>query len=111
MPGLGLGCIKRHRTSSDHTLTLCWGEFLGLFSQCHTHTAENLAQSFKEGIAEGLNAEGVNAADALRLDQTALNAGNHSPDVAEGDAGEQEAPEQSDRDAEDGGQNAVAPIL
>lgn len=33
-------------------------------------------------------------ADALDLDQVALDAGHHRPDVAEGDAGEQEAPEQ-----------------
>lgn len=58
-----------------------------------------------------MNAEGVDAADALRLNQTALDAGNHSPDVAEGDARKQEAPEQSDGDAKDCRQDAVAPVL
>lgn len=86
-------------------------EFSDFFAQCHTHIAEDLPQGFKEGIAEGLNAEGVDAADALRLNQAALDAGNHRPDVAEGDAGEQEAPEQSHGDAEDSRQNAVAPVL
>lgn len=86
-------------------------EFLDFFAQCHADAAENFAQSFKERITEGLNAEWVNAADALRLNQTALDAGNHGPDVAEGDAGKQEAPEQSDWDAKDSRQDAVAPVF
>ena len=94
---------------SYYKTLLC--EYLDFFAQCDTHTAEDLAQGFEEGIAEGLDAEGVDAADALRLNQTALDAGNHSPDVAEGDARKQEAPEQSDGDAEDCRQDAVAPVL
>lgn len=43
-----------------HTLST-----LNFFSQGHTHAAEDLAQSLKEGIAEGLDAERVDAADAL----------------------------------------------
>lgn len=86
-------------------------QFLDFLAQRHAHAAENLAQGFEEGIAEGLNAEGVDAADALRLDQAALDAGNHGPDVAEGDAGKQEAPQERHRDAEDGRQDAVAPVF
>lgn len=58
-------------------------EFLDFFAKRNSYTAEDLAEGFKEGIAEGLDAERVDAADALRLNQTALDAGNHSPDVAE----------------------------
>lgn len=47
----------------------------------------------------------------MRLDQAAFDAGHHSPDVAGGDQGEQETPEESHGDAEDGRQNAVAPVL
>lgn len=86
-------------------------EYLDFFSQCNAHTAENLAQGFEEGVAEGLNAERIDAADALRLNQAALDAGDHSPDVAEGDACKQEAPEQRNRDTKDSRQNAVAPVL
>lgn len=49
--------------------------------------------------------------DALDLDQVTLNARHHRPDVAEGDAGEQEAPEQGQRDPQQRGQQAVAPVL
>lgn len=86
-------------------------EFLDFFAQCHANTAEDLAQGFKEGIAEGLDAKGVDAAHALRLNQAALDAGHHSPDVAEGDAGKQEAPEQGHGDTKDSRQNAVAPVF
>lgn len=84
---------------------------LDFLAQRHSHTAEDLAQGLEEGIAEGLDAERVDAADALRLDQAALDAGHHGPDVAEGDAGEEEAPEESDGDPEDRRQDAVAPVL
>lgn len=49
--------------------------------------------------------------DALDLNQVALNARHHRPDVAERDAGKQEAPEQGQRDAQQCGQQAVAPVL
>lgn len=96
---------------SVFTLGILLSECLDLFAQCDAYTAEDLSQGFEEGIAEGLDAEGVDATDALGLNQAALDAGNHGPDVAEGDAGEQEAPEQGDGDAEDGRQDAVAPVL
>lgn len=50
-------------------------------------------------------------ADALNLDQVALNARHHGPDVAEGDTGEQESPEQGQRDAQQCRQQTVAPVL
>lgn len=84
---------------------------LDFLSQRHSHAAEDLAQGLEERIAEGLDAERVDAADALRLDQAALDAGHHGPDVAEGDAGKEEAPQESDGDAEDRRQDPVAPVL
>lgn len=50
-------------------------------------------------------------ADALDLDQVALNAGHHGPDVAEGDTGEQESPEQGQWNTQQCRQQAVAPVL
>lgn len=58
-----------------------------------------------------MDAERVDAAQALRLNQIALNAGHYGPNVAEGDAGKAEAPQQRHRDAKDGRQHAVAPVL
>ena len=79
--------------------------------QHHLDVAADLAQGSAEWVAEGADAERVDVADTLDLDQVALDAGHHRPDVAEGDAGEQEAPEQSQRDAQQRGQQAVAPVL
>lgn len=93
------------------TLGIPLSEGLDFLAQGHAYTTEDLAQGFEERVAEGLDAEGIDAADALGLDQAALDAGHHRPDVTEGDAGEQEAPEQGDGDAEDGRQHAVAPVL
>ena len=79
--------------------------------QHHLDVAADLAQGGKEWVAEGADAERVDVTDALDLDQVALDAGHHRPDVAEGDAGEQEAPEQGQWDAQQCGQQAVAPVL
>lgn len=84
---------------------------LHFLPQQHLDTAAHLAQGGKERVAEGADAERVDVADALDLDQVALDAGYHGPDVAEGDAGKQEAPEQGQRDAQQCGQQAVAPVL
>lgn len=81
------------------------------FPQHHLDVAADLAQGSEERVAEGADAERVDVADALDLDQVALDAGHHRPDVAEGDAGEQEAPEQGQRDPQQCGQQAVAPVL
>lgn len=58
-----------------------------------------------------MDAEGVDSADALDLYQVALDAGHHCPDVAEGDEGEEEAPDDCQRDAQDGREQPVAPVL
>lgn len=58
-----------------------------------------------------MDAEGVDAADALDLDQVALDAGHHRPDVAEGDEGKEEAPDHGQGDSQDGRKQAVAPVL
>lgn len=55
--------------------------------QHHLDAAAHLAQGGKERVAEGADAERIDVADALDLDQVALNAWHHCPDVAEGDAG------------------------
>ena len=84
---------------------------LHLLTDDHAHVAADLAQGLEERVAEGVDAERVDPAQALGLDQAALDARHDGPDVAEGDAGKQEAPEQGHRHAEDGRQHAVAPVL
>lgn len=79
--------------------------------QHHLDAAAHLAQGGEERVAEGADAERIDVADALDLDQVALNARYHRPDVAEGDAGKQEAPEQGQWDTQQRGQQAIAPVL
>lgn len=73
--------------------------------------AEALAHGFKQRIAEGVDADGVNTADTVDLDQIALDARHHRPDVDEGQDGEEDAPDQRQRDAHQGSEETVAPVL
>lgn len=58
-----------------------------------------------------MNAERVDPAEALGLDQVALDAWHYGPDVAKWDAGEAETPKQCDGDTKDGRENTVTPVL
>lgn len=81
------------------------------FLHVDTDAAEYLANSFKEGITEGVDIDGINAADALDLNQEALDARYNCPDVQERENGEVYTPDEGHGDAEDGGQQAVKPIF
>lgn len=81
------------------------------FLHVDTDIAEYLADSFKEWVAESVDIDGVDTADALDLNQEALDARYNCPDVQEGEDGKVDAPDERHRDAEDGGQQAVKPIL
>lgn len=84
---------------------------LGLLPESNSDVAADLGESLKERVAEGVDAEGVDSADALDLNQVALDAGHHCPDVAEGDEGKEEAPDDCQGDAQDGREQPVAPVL
>lgn len=99
------GLISPAQPSPEPSLALAFPP------QHHLDVAADLAQRSKERVAEGADTQGVDVADALDLDQVALNAGHHGPDVAEGDTGEQEAPDQGQRHTQQGRQQAVAPVL
>ncbi|KAH0628805.1 hypothetical protein JD844_010353 [Phrynosoma platyrhinos] len=60
----------------------------------HSDVTADLSHCFKEGIAEGTYAQGVATPAALDFNEVALDARHGPPDVAEGDAGKEEAPEQ-----------------
>lgn len=90
-----------------------------LSSKCHLYfflhvdvdITEYFAKSLKERVTEGVDADGVDTADALNLNQEALNVRHNHPDVQEGHDGKVNAPDESHWDAEDGGQQAVEPVL
>lgn len=82
-----------------------------LFLRADADVAEYLANSFKEWIAEGMDVDGVDAADALNLNQEALDARYNRPDVQEGENGKVNAPDECHWDAEDRRQQAVKPIF
>lgn len=84
---------------------------LDLLPQSNSDVAADLGERLKERVAEGVDAEGVDSADALDLDQVALDAGYHRPDVAEGDEGKEEAPDHGQGDAQHGREQPVAPVL
>lgn len=73
--------------------------------------AEALAHGFEQRVAEGVHADGVDLADAVDLDQVALHARHHGPDVHEGQDGEEDAPDQRQRDAHQRRQQPVEPVL
>lgn len=73
--------------------------------------AEHLPHGFVERVAEGVHADGVDLADAVDLDQVALHARHHCPDVQEGQNGEEDAPDQCQRDAHQRRQQPVEPVL
>lgn len=58
-----------------------------------------------------MHADGVDAADAVDLDQVALEARHHGPDVQEGQDGKEDAPDERQRDADQCRQQPVAPVL
>jgi len=84
---------------------------LDLLPESNSDVAADLGERLKERVAEGVDAERVDPADALDLYQVALDAGHHCPDVAEGDEGEEEAPDDCQGDAQEGGEQPVAPVL
>lgn len=91
----------------------CWGscQDLNLLPESNSDVAADLGECLKEGVTEGVDAEGVDPADTLDLYQVALDAGHHCPDVAEGDEGKEEAPDDGQGDAQDGREQPVAPVL
>lgn len=91
----------------------CWSscQDLNLLPDSNSDVGADLGECLEERVTEGVDAEGVDPADTLDLDQVALDAGYHCPDVAEGDEGKEEAPEHGQGDAQGGREQPVAPVL
>lgn len=79
--------------------------------QCHFESAEYLSQSLKQWVKKRVYDQRVDLPQTLELYGAAFGAGDHRPDVAEGQAGEQDAPQQGQGHAEERGEEAVAPVL
>lgn len=84
---------------------------LYFFLRVDADIAEYFAKSLKERVTEGVDVDGIDTADALNLNQEALNVGHDHPDVQEGHDGKVNAPDECHWDAKDGGQQAVKPVL
>lgn len=81
------------------------------FAQGHSDITANFSHCFKEWVTEGTYTQSITAPTALHLYEVALDAGHSPPDVAEGDTGKEETPEQGKRHAQCSRQNPVAPVL
>lgn len=84
---------------------------LHLLGEAHPDAAEALAHGLEQRVAERVHADGVDAADAVDLNQVALDARHHRPDVYKGEDGEEDAPDQRQGDAHQRRQQPVAPVL
>ncbi len=84
---------------------------LHLLGQADSDVAEALAHGLEKWVSEGVHADGVDAADAVDLDQVALDARHHGPDVYEGQDGKEDSPDQRQGDANQRCQQPVTPVL
>lgn len=84
---------------------------LHLLAHANPDAAETLAHRLEHRVAERVHADGVDAADAVDLDQVALDARHHGPDVYKGQDGEEDSPDQRQGDAHQSRQQPVAPVL
>lgn len=84
---------------------------LHLLGHADPDAAEALAHGLEQRVAECVHTDGVDAADAVDLDQVALDARHHGPDVYKGEDGEEDSPHQCQGDADQCRQQPVAPVL
>lgn len=81
------------------------------FLQVDADIAEYFPNSFKEWVTDGVDVDGIDTADALNLNQEALNAWYNCPDVQERENGKVNAPDERHWDAKEGRQQAVKPVF
>lgn len=84
---------------------------LHLLGHPDSDAAQALAHGLEERVAEGVHADREDTADAVDLDQVALDTRHHGPDVQEGQDGKENSPDQRQGDAHQCCQQAVAPVL
>lgn len=84
---------------------------LYFFLYTYADIAEYFASSLKQWVKEGVDADGIDTAEALNLNQETLNVRYNYPDVHERNNGEINAPEKCQGDAHEGWQQAVKPVF
>lgn len=84
---------------------------LRLLPHCCSDGAEYFAKGLIQWVTEGVDADRINTANALDLNQVAPDAGHHRPDMEEGQDGEVNAPDESHGNAKDCRQQAVKPVF
>lgn len=93
---------KKHKT---FTPFLGWWLSLNcpsdLFPYCGSDAAEHFAYGLKERVAERVDADGIDTANTLDLNQVAPYAWHHRPDVQEWQNGKVDAPDESHRNTKD----------
>lgn len=92
----------------DHCSSKCLLYFL---AHCDSDKGKHLANGFIQWITEGVDADRVDSADTLDLDQVAPYTRHHSPDVQERQNGKINTPDKCHGYAEDCGEQAVKPVL
>lgn len=102
---LGNTNLAPKHSKQHKTLTPFLGWWLSLkcpsnlFLYCGSDAAEHFAYGLKQRVAEGVDADWIDAANALDLDQVAPYAWHHRPDVQEWQNGKVDAPDESHRNA------------
>ena len=84
---------------------------LDLLGGADPDAAAALSHGLEQRVEEGMHTDRVHAADAVDLNQVALHTWHHRPDVQEGEYGEEDAPDQGQRDPHQRSQQPVAPVL
>lgn len=84
---------------------------LHLLCRAEPDVAEALAHGLEQRVAEGVDEDGIDAADAVGLDKVTLHARHHGPDVDKGKDGKEDSPDQCQGNADQRRQQPVAPVL
>lgn len=112
-PPVAVCCFGKHKTGTKTLQTtqappppfLDWWLSLkcpsNLFPYCGSDAAEHFAYGLKQWVAERVDADRIDAANALDLNQVAPYARHHRPDVQERQNGKVDAPDESHRNAKD----------
>lgn len=82
-----------------------------LFLYCGSDVAEHFAYGLKQWVAECVDADRIDAANALDLNQVAPYAWHHRPDVQEWQNGKVDAPDESHRNAKDCWEQTIKPVF
>lgn len=106
---IGTKNIQRKRKESGILLSLKCHLYFFLYTDADI--AEYFASSLKQWVKEGVDADGIDTAEALNLNQETLNVWYNHPDVHERNNGEVNAPEKGQWDAHEGRQQAVKPVF